>query len=335
MPFQQLIETVKQRANILGLNNRNVHFINAENDRALYPLVDNKRLTKEHLARYDIPTPQLLHTIQYHRHISQFKKIIQQEKTFAIKPAQGSGGGGILIIVGKTRNGYRKSSGKVVTTEELAFHMHNILNGLYSLGGRDDEVIVESLINATPIIQDLPLSGVPDIRILMYRGIPTMAMLRLPTYESDGKANLHIGGVGVGINIPTGLTTHAVHRNRAIEYHPEFDVPMLGHKIPFWDEILEMSVNIFEAIPLHYMGVDIVIDKDRGPLVLEANARPGISIQLANGEGLLPRLRIIQEKGGDILPKDERLAVARQLYGMTHPGSLTAPSNHPRRSPTL
>jgi predicted ATP-grasp superfamily ATP-dependent carboligase len=45
-----------------------------------------------------------------------------------------------------------------------------------------------------------------------------------------------------------------------------------------------------------YLGVDIVIDAHEGPLMLELNARPGLSIQVANQEGLLKRLRLIEAR---------------------------------------
>jgi glutathione synthase/RimK-type ligase-like ATP-grasp enzyme len=38
------------------------------------------------------------------------------------------------------------------------------------------------------------------------------------------------------------------------------------------------------------VGVDLVIDVERGPLMLEVNARPGLQIQVINGEGLAPAL---------------------------------------------
>jgi hypothetical protein len=47
---------------------------------------------------------------------------------------------------------------------------------------------------------------------------------------------------------------------------------------------------VAEAVGLGYLGVDIVVDAAAGPLLLEANARPGLAIQTANGLGLVPCL---------------------------------------------
>ena len=42
------------------------------------------------------------------------------------------------------------------------------------------------------------------------------------------------------------------------------------------------------------MGADIAIDRDHGPVFLELNARPGLSIQIANLDGLLGRLQRVE-----------------------------------------
>jgi glutathione synthase/RimK-type ligase-like ATP-grasp enzyme len=64
-------------------------------------------------------------------------------------------------------------------------------------------------------------------------------------------------------------------------------------QVPFWNDVLDMSRRVSQAVGLGYIGVDIVVDEDAGPMLLEANARPGLAIQIANGRGLLPRLQAI------------------------------------------
>ena len=64
-------------------------------------------------------------------------------------------------------------------------------------------------------------------------------------------------------------------------------------RVPYWDEVLRLSRRVSEAVGLGYIGVDIVVDATGGPMLLEANARPGLAIQIANGHGLLPRLEAI------------------------------------------
>jgi predicted ATP-grasp superfamily ATP-dependent carboligase len=57
-----------------------------------------------------------------------------------------------------------------------------------------------------------------------------------------------------------------------------------------------MSRQVAAAVGLGYLGVDIVLDPRRGPLLLEANARPGLAIQHANAAGLVPRLQEIETR---------------------------------------
>jgi alpha-L-glutamate ligase-like protein len=121
-------------------------------------------------------------------------------------------------------------------------------------------------------------------------------MLRLPTKESGGRANLHQGGIGTGVDLETGLTHHAVQRNRFVERHPDTGRAVVGMRVPYWREVLELSVRVARAVGLGYIGVDVVIDADSGPMLLEANARPGLAIQIANGRGLIPRLEAIDER---------------------------------------
>ena len=65
---------------------------------------------------------------------------------------------------------------------------------------------------------------------------------------------------------------------------------MIGFEVPFWPQVLLMSRQVSEVVGMGYIGVDIVLDKTRGPLLLEANARPGLAIQISNAQGLLPKL---------------------------------------------
>jgi glutathione synthase/RimK-type ligase-like ATP-grasp enzyme len=67
-------------------------------------------------------------------------------------------------------------------------------------------------------------------------------------------------------------------------------------QVPYWQEILTIASQSFELTGLGYLGVDIVLDKQIGPLMLELNARPGLNIQIANREGLDLRLQKIKQR---------------------------------------
>ncbi|MCA1480890.1 sugar-transfer associated ATP-grasp domain-containing protein, partial [Bradyrhizobium sp. NBAIM08] len=59
--------------------------------------------------------------------------------------------------------------------------------------------------------------------------------------------------------------------------------------------LLLIAARASEMSGLGYVGVDLVLDKFLGPLILELNARPGLAIQIANGNGLLHRLKKVED----------------------------------------
>ena len=305
------------RLGMLNMNRRNVYYIARYNERSSYPLVDNKLKTKLVVAEYDVKTPKLLQVVRQQHEISHFREMAEDLSGFAIKPAKGSGGKGITVITGRDGEEYVKASGARVNAPFLERHLTNILAGLYSLAGTPDVAIVESLVESVPSLARYSFQGVPDIRIIVFQGYPVMAMLRLATTASDGKANLHQGAVGVGLDVGTGRGLNAVQFNRPITLHPDTGLALENIAIDAWPEMLEMAARCYEATGLGYMGVDLVVDHREGPLLLELNARPGLAIQMANGRGLLPRLRTIER-----LKRPHFTPVERASYAMRTFASL-------------
>lgn len=284
-----------ERSGILGMNCRNVSYIARYNPRRLFPLVDNKLRTKLLAEKADVATPRLFYVIQHQHEIGRIEQLLGRIKGgFAIKPAKGSGGKGILVIVERRGDVFVKASGAEVTLEDIRRHLTNTLAGLYSLSGSPDVVIIEELIQFDPVFTGYSHEGVPDIRIIVFKGYPVMAMLRLATHASDGKANLHQGAVGVGLDIATGRCLNAVQFSRPIKQHPDTGMGFDQIQVPNWPVMLNLASRCYEMTGLGYIGTDLVLDAKRGPLLLELNARPGLAIQVANGCGLLPRLRHIE-----------------------------------------
>ena len=144
--------------------------------------------------------------------------------------------------------------------------------------------------------------------MIVFRGVPVASMLRLPTRDSDGKANLHQGAIGVGIDIKTGVTRKGVCSNDMTTVHPDTFQPIDGLQMPYWQNILTLASRCSELVGLNYIGVDIVIDRSQGPLVLELNARPGLNVQLATGRGLLFNLRLVEQM--ETIPESAEARVA-------------------------
>lgn len=283
---------------VLGINNRNANYILRYNDRKKYPLVDDKLRTKRLAMEHDVPVPGLLTHVDSESGAKNIAKLLEPHPDFVVKPAQGAGGDGILVIQATHNDRYIKTSGQAVTAEEMQHHCSNILAGLFSLGGHRDVILVEERIRPSNVFEQIAYQGVPDVRVIVFAGFPIMAMLRLPTRQSQGKANLHQGAIGAGVDIATGKTLQGVWFNDITLTHPDTGNPLRGLQLPFWDEILDLSARCYEMTDLGYLGVDVVIDDQRGPLMLELNARPGLNIQIANQAGLLRRLQMIEKEFG-------------------------------------
>ena len=199
-----------------------------------------------------------------------------------------------MVITEREKDIYSTPGGRQITWSELRYHLSTILSGLYSLGGQEDKVIGEQRVVSHPTIMSRAVEGTPDIRVVIYDGMPAMAMIRLPTSRSDGRANLHQGAVAAAIDLSTGRTFGGVCDNRAITHHPDTTQPIAGIQIPLWRDLLDAAMRTSDALGMEYVGVDFMIDEKVGPVVLEANARPGLAIQLANRQGILPRLAYIE-----------------------------------------
>ncbi|MDR3583267.1 MAG: sugar-transfer associated ATP-grasp domain-containing protein [Candidatus Pacebacteria bacterium] len=275
------------------MNARNLDFIRPFNLSRAKRLADDKLLSKKVLAKNNLPVPKL---------IAKIKDLDQLEKfdwsklpdSFALKPNRGFGGEGILVVYSHKKgraDAWVKADRSIITVEDLKSHIRNIIDGAYSLSGTPDIAFFEERLQLLKLFKPYAFKGIPDIRVIVFNKVPVMAMLRLPTKESGGKANLQQGALGVGIDLATGTTTTAVvNKSKIIEYVPDTRLLLSGIKIPYWKDILRLAVRAQEISGLGFLGADIAIDRERGPVFFELNARPGLSIQIANLSGLKERL---------------------------------------------
>ena len=285
-----------RRRGILGMNARNGAYIALFNERCKYPLVDDKLQTKHLALEAGIAVPELYGVIETHHQVKRIGSMLEGREDFVIKPAHGAGGDGILVITGRMGEHFRRANGRLMDREAIQHHLANILSGMYSLGGQPDRAMLEYRVKFDPLFDRVSFEGVPDIRTVVYRGYPIMAMVRLPTREADGKANLHQGAVGAGIDMVTGETLDGVWHDRVVDRHPDTGAPISGIRIPDWSTLLALAARCHDLVGLGYLGVDVVLDRDLGPLILELNARPGLAIQIANRQGLLRRIARVNER---------------------------------------
>ena len=277
------------RIGVIGLNQRNGRYLLPNNNRKFYRKVDDKLVTKTLAIEMGLAVPELYHVFDTRRSLLDLREHLEKHESFVMKPSRGSGGRGVLVIRGGRGDKFVKASGVVITAKEVENHATDILGGLFSLGGNRDVAMVEACITSHAELSKISYQGAPDVRVVMLHGYPVMAMLRVASRKSDGRANLHQGAVGIGIDLATGITTHAILHGSPITEHPDLDSNLIGVQIPGWDTLLEMATRGYEMTGLGYLGADLIVDETRGPVVIELNARPGLAIQLANARGLRHR----------------------------------------------
>ncbi|MDJ0850668.1 MAG: sugar-transfer associated ATP-grasp domain-containing protein [Myxococcota bacterium] len=274
------------RDDVLGINRRNLECVAVRNPRRNFRNADDKVLAKEILGQAGLPTPETVYVVDGRDQIGECLERMRARSGCAIKPAEGYGGSGVKLVWPRG-DGWQDAAGEPLSDHDLTFHMASILSGMFALDRLSDRVLVEELVEDHEVLQRIHESrGVSDLRLIVSEGRLVMAMLRLPTKRSGGAANLHAGGIGVGIDLEAGRTTHAIQDDRPIDAHPDTGHLLEGVELPFWAEIAALSPRLNDLFELGYLGADVVIDARRGPLLLEVNARPGLSIQLANREGL-------------------------------------------------
>lgn len=297
---------------VLGLNARSLLYIKPFNPKKATALADSKLKTKAYLAARGIPVAKLYGRIETRDQLWNFD-FAQLPDECVLKPNHGFGGEGIIVLKGRDKKGnFLRNGKKPMGDQELREHIEDILDGKFSLKGMLDTAFFEQILKPHQCFAQFRPVGLPDLRIIVFNLVPVMAMLRIPTAESDGKANIHLGGIGIGIDIAKGVTTHAAQYHNIIEQLPHGGSPS-GHKIPYWDDILLICSKIQQITNIGYLAVDITIDEQLGPALLEVNARAGLMVQVANLAPLRSRLERVQ--GLKVDSPEKGVRIGQDLFG--------------------
>lgn len=311
-----MFDALRKSGDILGMNARNLKYVRPLNKKRGRRIADDKLLAKRTLGKSGLPVPKLITTIRSNEELESFDWSTLPSG-FALKPNRGFGGEGIVVVYGKKKgrnDAWVKADGALVTIEDLRAHIRNILDGSFSLTNSPDVAFFEERLTLLKSFKPYTYKGIPDLRVIVYNHVPVMAMLRLPTKQSRGKANLHQGAIGVGIDLASGTTTSAVMGSaHVLEYVPKTRLQLSGIRIPYWKEILRIAIEAQKVSGLGFLGADIAIDRERGPVLLELNARPGLSIQIANLDGLKRRLERIA--GLKVRTTERGMTLGMNLFG--------------------
>jgi len=299
-------------SSILGLNARTQLFAYKYNTKRGKNIADSKIQTARILKKAKVPHPKIYKKFMDPNDVFEFDWASLPDK-FALKPSRGMGGEGIIVVKRRLKDGgWLTTQKERIKIDDLRLHILDILEGAYSMGNVPDVAFVQEYVGRAKAFRRWAYRGTPDIRIIVFNKVPVMAMLRLPTKESGGRANLHQGAIGVGVDIATGITTKAIWHGEQIVFKPGTERKLRGIKIPSWTVILETAVKAQEVSHLVYVGVDIVLHPEKGPMVLELNAQPGLQIQLANTEGLKKRLERVEDL--DVRDAEHGVAIAKAIF---------------------
>lgn len=309
-------------SHILGMNAR--QFYTKLNPSSAKQYGFSKLRAKELLIKHDIPTAQVYHVVESLKDVENlFWENIPTP--FVIKPASGSAGKGIWIIKKKMPDKleWRNFDGEKITIDDLNLHVNNILDGEFSTWGSQHRAIIEEMIPAHPTLAKYAYKGTPDIRVIIFNSVPVMAMTRIPTKESEGRANLDRGAIGLGIDLATGITTYGVYgKSEQISHFPNSKKKVNGIIIPEWSKVLETAVKAANAAGFMFMGADLFIHPEKGPMIVELNGFPGLSIQLANRTGLKRRLERVE--GLDVRDAKHGVKIAQALFAESFADKIKA-----------
>ncbi len=290
--LKKFVQFWRAQRNVLGIDARDLLYVPKNSKQAVY-LADSKLASKRVLKENKLPSSRVFAVIHNRQELIDFDWASLPD-SFVLKPNRGMGGAGIIVAFRKKGDYWLCAGGRQVDLEGLKTHIVNIFDGLFSLFHQKDIAFFEERISIDNYLKQFSYKGIPDIRIWLYNYVPVMAMLRLPSVASGGKANLAQGGIGVGLDLGTGQGLHAIVKgNQVIDTIKirKSELSIHSIRIPKWKKILKLSIETAKACKIKFTGLDVAIDKKIGPLILEVNARPGLEIQNANMAPLKERLQ--------------------------------------------
>lgn len=158
-------------------------------------------------------------------------------------------------------------------------NIHDI-EGLYSsISQYGQTAIIEEWISQHTILSNVYPEAVNCIRIIsVYVNHKTHFLAGGVTWGNGKRiANASASGFVSPVNFETGVLEKpgADFYGHVYEVHPITGVNILGLKLPYWKDTLEMLEKASTVVPqVGYIGWDIAITPE-GPVIIEGNTTPG------------------------------------------------------------
>lgn len=211
----------------------------------------------------------------------EFFEFCRRHPRFIIKPAGGGVGKRVEIV---DREDYK-------SLEEL-------FTALRAKGKPSSPVLCDELVVCEDSIRAIHPQSVNSVRIFTYlktNGEVTVVSTLLNAGVGDAVAdNAVANNVVAAIDIETGVvyTDAADESNHVFPAHPDTGFVFKGFRMPRWEELKKMVLEIAPAFPgIPLIAWDVALSKDRGWQVIEANSCGAFNvIQIATKTGFRKRL---------------------------------------------
>ncbi len=227
-------------------------------------LYDDKNICYLLCKANQIPVPVgqgLVDTVSFKKRICDLFKECP-DKTLIVKPIEGRGGAGIILIT------YKNGKIMIRENERFCFFDSYQLSSVsvvqeYIVQHSDLSVFSHS-VNTIRIVTMLTKSD----EVIFFG-----ARMRIGVGESF-LDNTCQGGVAVNINMDKGTLTSVAYDNKGRSYqtHSTSNISFDNFKIPFWKEVLALAEKVQRRLSYNkILGQDIAIS-DKGPVIIELNA---------------------------------------------------------------
>lgn len=332
---------------ILGNNARNLLYIKKFNDKKGIRLANNKLQTKDFLVERGIPFAKTYGIISNRKELYEFDFAYLPKKNFVVKPNHGSKWQGVYIVKyieeehseeiiiekpkkrfekrwerikksffqefeNKYHHGKYQIGDELLTDQEFRRRLLDLLDGKYSMTLWWDSIIIEEKLIAGELFKDFCEYGLADIRVIVFNLVPVATMIRVPTKDSGGKANLAQWGLGFGIEVGSGKITSLLWKNKIYKIKfPKKFAHFHNKKLPYRNDILFLSSKVQYFVNLWYLALDWVITNE-WPKLLEINARAWLEVQKVSDT----KLKNILDKIEDlkIIDPEKWVEIAKSLF---------------------
>ena len=201
---------------------------------------------------------------------------LSRHETMLYKPLEGSSGQGIVKF-----------------SKEDWQDIHAFRKKLVAMG----DGILEELVIQHPKMASLCPTSVNTIRIATLLGDKQEGIVYAFIRIGNGKVmdNVDCGGMAARVDLDTGVlqTVAADKAGNVFDTHPMTGTPIVGFKVPYWEEAKQMCLDAMKKVPkVRFVAWDVAITEN-GPLFIEGNSFPSHAVpQFAahypDGIGILP-----------------------------------------------